>query len=343
MRRVEFQQQSGVISWAMRELEQLLTAPDVAEVVTDCLELLMTEAEILERAVSQVFVRKYETASNDLREQRQDIVDDFTEGLLTGREELAGIIGKLMLKEAWRILEANISLQRQKALLDGGGHGGSGKSKKSKGSQAKHALPPAAGAISSGAEAAPKPVQAPVQPPTPVDVQSQADSTSVLDLDEFDDEEDSAAKKRRKNKKKKAKKKKAKQAAAQAAQAAHAAQTSHQDAQSNGDEDEDEDDNEDRTGGDPQNPFASLSMANANGEVDSDAGERMISAADVPAVSVAAPERAIDDPAKEALVGSISAPVPATAQPVAQAAGQQQQQQQQQQQARPRRGTNAAR
>ncbi|KAJ2556438.1 hypothetical protein EV175_002009, partial [Coemansia sp. RSA 1933] len=137
IRRVESQQQSGVIGWAMRELENLLTAPDVAAVVADCLELLMTEAEILERAVGQVFVRKLEPTTEDLREQRQDIIDDFTEGLLTGREELAGIVGKLMLKEAWRILEANISLQRQKALLnDGGGGSGSGKSKKNKPSAA---------------------------------------------------------------------------------------------------------------------------------------------------------------------------------------------------------------
>ncbi|KAJ2694309.1 hypothetical protein GGH99_000741, partial [Coemansia sp. RSA 1285] len=124
IKRIESQQQTGVIGWAMRELEHLLTAPDVAVVVADCLELLMTEAEILERAVGQVFVRKLEPTTEDLREQRQDIIDDFTEGLLTGREELAGIVGKLMLKEAWRILEANISLQRQKALLDGGGGGG---------------------------------------------------------------------------------------------------------------------------------------------------------------------------------------------------------------------------
>ncbi|KAJ2761478.1 hypothetical protein IWQ56_005248, partial [Coemansia nantahalensis] len=43
MRRIEHQQQVGVIGWAMRELEHLLTAPDVAAVVVDCLELLMTE------------------------------------------------------------------------------------------------------------------------------------------------------------------------------------------------------------------------------------------------------------------------------------------------------------
>ncbi|OMJ08277.1 hypothetical protein AYI70_g11649 [Smittium culicis] len=119
MKRIEFLQHSGVISWSMQEMEQLLASSDVAKVAVDCLELLITEAEILERAVGQVFARKLESTTEELREQRQDIMDDFTEGLLTGREELAGIIGKLLLKEAWRILEANISLQRQHDLLGG--------------------------------------------------------------------------------------------------------------------------------------------------------------------------------------------------------------------------------
>ncbi|KAJ2578579.1 hypothetical protein GGH19_000312 [Coemansia sp. RSA 1807] len=169
MRRIEYQQQTGVIGWAMRELEHLLTASDVAAVVTDCLELLMTEAEILERAVGQVFVRKLEPTTEDLREQRQDIIDDFTEGLLTGREELAGIVGKLMLKEAWRILESNISLQRQKLLLDNG----RGKGKK------KASVPS---------------VHSPVAPVAPVEVHA-----------EFDDD-DGEGKKRKKNKKSKKKK-----------------------------------------------------------------------------------------------------------------------------------------
>ncbi|OLY85374.1 hypothetical protein AYI68_g442 [Smittium mucronatum] len=131
MKRIEFLQHSGVISWSMQEMEQLLTSSDVAKVAVDCLELLITEAEILERAVGQVFARKLESTTDELREQRQDIIDDFTEGLLTGREELAGIIGKLLLKEAWRILEANISLQRQHDLLGG-------KSKKGKSSGSKN-------------------------------------------------------------------------------------------------------------------------------------------------------------------------------------------------------------
>ncbi|KAJ2121356.1 hypothetical protein GGH12_005142 [Coemansia sp. RSA 1822] len=188
MRRIEYQQQTGVIGWAMRELEHLLTAADVAAVVTDCLELLMTEAEILERAVGQVFVRKLEPTTEDLREQRQDIIDDFTEGLLTGREELAGIVGKLMLKEAWRILESNISLQRQKLLLD---NGRSGKGKK------KASVHNA--------------VHSPVAPVAPAE--------AVHAELEDDDEGDGAGKKRKKNKKNK--KKKGKKGAKQVVRAAH--------------------------------------------------------------------------------------------------------------------------
>ncbi|PVU95657.1 hypothetical protein BB561_001673 [Smittium simulii] len=117
MKRIEFLQHTEVISWSMYEMERLLTSTDVANVAVDCLELLVTEARILERAVGQVFSRKLHSTTHELCEQRQEIIDDFTEGLLTGREELAGIIGKLLLKEAWRILEANISLQRQNDLL----------------------------------------------------------------------------------------------------------------------------------------------------------------------------------------------------------------------------------
>ncbi|KAJ1917862.1 hypothetical protein H4219_002972 [Mycoemilia scoparia] len=136
LKRVEFYQHVKVISWSMEEIESLLTSSDVAWVAIDCIELLMTEAETLERAVAHVFIRKMEQPTEDLRDQRQDIMDDFTEGLLTGREELAGVIGKLLLKEAWRILESNISLQRQNALLgmsEKTTKGGGGKSSDSQG------------------------------------------------------------------------------------------------------------------------------------------------------------------------------------------------------------------
>ncbi|PVU93421.1 hypothetical protein BB559_003282 [Furculomyces boomerangus] len=137
MKRIEFLQHTGVISWSIMEMEQLLTSTDVSRVAVDCLELLITEAEILERAVCQVFARKLESTTEELREQRQDIIDDFTEGLLTGREELAGVIGKLLLKEAWRILEANISLQRQHDLLGGRNKKGKSSSNTRHGNESK--------------------------------------------------------------------------------------------------------------------------------------------------------------------------------------------------------------
>ncbi|KAJ2715294.1 hypothetical protein H4R19_001277 [Coemansia spiralis] len=266
MRRIEHQQQIGVIGWAMRELEHLLTAPDVAAVVVDCLELLMTEAEILERAVGQVFVRKLEPTTEDLREQRQDIIDDFTEGLLTGREELAGIIGKLMLKEAWRILEANISLQRQKALLNegGGGGGSSGKNKKNK-------PPYAAGNAGGGSQSA-------VAAAAAVAVEMAAQEERVLAMaDQIDAEllaaEDGDAaggKKRRKNKKKKAKK--GKKAGKQPV-----SPTDPSGSKAGGDDDDDEDDDDEDDADtesvrDPQNPFATLTWANGgDGADESDA------------------------------------------------------------------------
>ncbi|KAJ2035600.1 hypothetical protein H4S03_004206 [Coemansia sp. S3946] len=244
IKRIEYQQQTGVIGWAMRELELLLTAPDVAAVIADCLELLMTEAEILERAVAQVFVRKLEPNADDLREQRQDIIDDFTEGLLTGREELAGVIGKLMLKEAWRILEANISLQRQKALLDGSGAGSSSKSKKKQ--QQQQLDPPL------------------TLPSAPLAAAGGDDQYSVADDDDLHDDDGDASKKRKKNKKKKNKKAKGKSAAKSLPPTAPG-HPSADVASAAEDDDEDEDDeatcvyaDANDSQRDPQNPFDSL-------------------------------------------------------------------------------------
>ncbi|KAJ2000469.1 hypothetical protein H4R26_004605 [Coemansia thaxteri] len=277
MRRIEFQQQTGVIAWAMRELELLLTAPDVAAVIADCLELLMTEAEILERAVAQVFVRKLEPTADDLREQRQDIVDDFTEGLLTGREELAGVVGKLMLKEAWRILEANISLQRQKALLDGAG--------------------PAAPKPKKAAKALPEPKKEPAREPPaepapermdepPLDPNPELNLEAILPDDDLLLSDNPDSKRRKKNKKNKKKKAKGKSAAAAASSSAAAPSSSAKaqpppgsaaaaaaDATLHAEDDEDDDYEEEDaddaphsaqpTLSDPRNPFNSLSQAEA--------------------------------------------------------------------------------
>ncbi|KAJ1872542.1 hypothetical protein LPJ55_003000 [Coemansia sp. RSA 990] len=264
MRRIEYQQQNNVIGWAMRELEHLLTAADVAQVVTDCLELLMTEAEILERAVGQVFVRKLELTTEDLREQRQDIIDDFTEGLLTGREELAGIVGKLMLKEAWRILESNISLQRQKLLLDTGGGGSSSRSHHAAGGHASGSHAGGKGkkknAATTTATSTATDAVAEGGHEEPVSAVSEADNLPALAAVIADEGEGGAGKKRKKNKKSKKKKGKKASAAAtnkQSTQAPATPTTVHEDEE----EDEEEETHNEDTAGDPQNPFATLNWA----------------------------------------------------------------------------------
>ncbi|KAJ1730210.1 hypothetical protein LPJ61_003135 [Coemansia biformis] len=264
MRRIEHQQQVGVIGWAMRELEHLLTAPDVAAVVVDCLELLMTEAEILERAVGQVFVRKLEPTTEDLREQRQDIIDDFTEGLLTGREELAGIIGKLMLKEAWRILEANISLQRQKALLnEGGGGGGGGSGGKGKKNKAPYAASNVGGGAQTAVAAAA--VVAAEMAAQEERVLAMADSIDA-ELLAADDGDAANGKKRRKSKKNK--KKKGKKAGKQPL-----SPTDSLAARAAGDDDDDDDDADGESVRDPQNPFATLTWADGGDEAEASDAE----------------------------------------------------------------------
>ncbi|KAJ2672645.1 hypothetical protein GGI25_005016 [Coemansia spiralis] len=273
LRRIEYQQQTGVIAWAMRELEHLLTAPDVAAVVADCLELMMTEAEFLERAVGQVFIHKLQPTTEDLREQRQDIIDDFTEGLLTGREELAGIIGKLMLKEAWRILEANISLQRQKALLDGtGSGGGSGKNKKNKASANKASgnNHPAANASSNAQNTAGNSQQQQQQggsvPSAPTLADQYGEHKSYTNEQEMINNyiESHLAEKRKKNKKKKNKKKsKSKGASASTATrvAGDGASVADDDYDGEDDGNDEDQDTDMAMVQDPHNPFASLTWA----------------------------------------------------------------------------------
>ncbi|KAJ1993271.1 hypothetical protein H4R33_000729 [Dimargaris cristalligena] len=117
LRAVEQEQQVQVVGWSISAMETLLAAKDLALVCIDCLGFLMAEAQQLEKAVIQAFVQKWSPTTTHYLVERQDIMDDFTEGLLTGREELAGIAGKLLLKEAWRILETNISRERQKKFF----------------------------------------------------------------------------------------------------------------------------------------------------------------------------------------------------------------------------------
>ncbi|KAJ1887253.1 hypothetical protein LPJ66_009214, partial [Kickxella alabastrina] len=321
LKRIEHQQQVGVIGWAMRELEHLLTAPDVAAVVADCLELLMTEAEILERAVGQVFVRKLEPTTEDLREQRQDIIDDFTEGLLTGREELAGIIGKLMLKEAWRILEANISLQRQKALLDGGGGGnGSGKGKKNKSTQKAAAAitAPAENGQAADSAAISATSTIPALPP-----QLASDQLSLADDDDlFNDDADSvAAKKRKKNKKKKTKKKKTKQSSLLLLAGASDPSSAQgvNDAASVVDDDYDGEDDEDNDGDqeseaqriqDPHNQFAYLNLDTANNEAQGSGDQRSASGNSAAATNAALLETA-KAPESTPAPAAVAVPAPA--------------------------------
>ncbi|KAJ1959018.1 hypothetical protein IWQ62_004780, partial [Dispira parvispora] len=117
LRAIEVKQHKDILGWTIATMETLLSAKDVANVCVECLAFVMAEAQQLEKAVLQAFVQKWSPTTTHYDLERQDILDDFTEGLLTGREELAGIAGKLFLKEAWRILETNISRERQRVLF----------------------------------------------------------------------------------------------------------------------------------------------------------------------------------------------------------------------------------
>ncbi|KAI8865548.1 hypothetical protein GQ42DRAFT_159507 [Ramicandelaber brevisporus] len=90
---------------------------DVANITICCLPLLICEAETMERVAVDSFMNKLEPLTLKLLQERKELLSDYIEGIVTGCEELAGIIGKQLLKEAWRKLEINLAVEREKDLL----------------------------------------------------------------------------------------------------------------------------------------------------------------------------------------------------------------------------------
>ncbi|KAI9016303.1 hypothetical protein CLU79DRAFT_764357 [Phycomyces nitens] len=82
-----------------------------------CLEALMQEGEVMEAMTIESEVRRFIESNKDLVRQRQVLVEQFEKGVHTGRRELAGVLGKLFLKEGMRIQGENLALKRQDQLL----------------------------------------------------------------------------------------------------------------------------------------------------------------------------------------------------------------------------------
>ncbi|KAI9478424.1 MAG: hypothetical protein EXX96DRAFT_247738 [Benjaminiella poitrasii] len=82
-----------------------------------CLEPLMQEGEVMEAVTIEREVKRFVESHRNLLQQRCALLHDFEEGVQTGRRELAGILGKLFLKEGMRIQGENAALKKQNSLL----------------------------------------------------------------------------------------------------------------------------------------------------------------------------------------------------------------------------------
>ncbi|OBZ88319.1 hypothetical protein A0J61_03640 [Choanephora cucurbitarum] len=82
-----------------------------------CLEPLMQEGEVMEAVTIEKEVKRFIESHKDLLHFRCSLLNDFEDGVQTGRRELAGVLGKLFLKEGMRIQGDNLALKRQNNLL----------------------------------------------------------------------------------------------------------------------------------------------------------------------------------------------------------------------------------
>ncbi|KAI8332025.1 hypothetical protein BC941DRAFT_437276 [Chlamydoabsidia padenii] len=98
-----------------------------------CLGALMQEGEVMEAMIIETEVKRFIESHRSLVKRRQSIVVQYEEGVQAGRRELAGILGKLFLKEGMRIQGENLALKRQAKLLKSMGvdEGGSNNSSNS--------------------------------------------------------------------------------------------------------------------------------------------------------------------------------------------------------------------
>lgn len=82
-----------------------------------CLEPLMQEGEVMEAVTIEKEVKRFVESHKDLLQQKCHLLEEFEQGVQTGRRELAGVLGKLFLKEGMRIQGDNLALKRQQSLL----------------------------------------------------------------------------------------------------------------------------------------------------------------------------------------------------------------------------------
>ncbi|KAI9269827.1 hypothetical protein BY458DRAFT_510542 [Sporodiniella umbellata] len=82
-----------------------------------CLSPLMMKGEIMEVVAIKGEMQRFVETHKDLLKERFVLLSQFEEGVHTGRRELAGIVGKVLLKEGMRLQGESVALQRQNTLL----------------------------------------------------------------------------------------------------------------------------------------------------------------------------------------------------------------------------------
>ncbi|CAG8663755.1 1224_t:CDS:2, partial [Dentiscutata heterogama] len=102
---------------AITAIGALFPVTNLASICTNCLEILMTEGEIMEAILLEKHYKNYEVTAKKFQEQREALLKDFEQGAETGRKVLAGIFGRLFLKEAWGLIAETLALKKQDAFL----------------------------------------------------------------------------------------------------------------------------------------------------------------------------------------------------------------------------------
>ncbi|CAG8492033.1 7869_t:CDS:2 [Paraglomus occultum] len=103
--------------WTISSVGTLFSAVDFAHLFIGCLEVLLMEGEVWESVQIRKHCKKYEGIGKKLDVRRQQIMKDFKEGITTGRRVLAGVIGRLFLREASRLVEETMALKKQDEFL----------------------------------------------------------------------------------------------------------------------------------------------------------------------------------------------------------------------------------
>ncbi|CAO3697783.1 unnamed protein product [Rhizopus stolonifer] len=97
--------------------ENIYPGPFFGKFVLICLSPLMMKGEVMEVVAIKEEMKRFVESHKELLKERFILLSRFEEGVQTGRKELAGIVGKLLLKEGMRIQGESVALQRQNNLL----------------------------------------------------------------------------------------------------------------------------------------------------------------------------------------------------------------------------------